>query len=207
MAKYRLNIRFRDEDLEIIAKAQQKVVLVKHTVGSSDASVAWVSFKPWQKNTVDWMNQFAIYSSSSEVMNGATISKLADKSATAGVEYKFADGYFHAPVVSVDGKENTYMARNCADDFPAITMGLAQNVVVNGQAFANNPINAVYVPFGQRVVMTPVEKIDVYLKNDIVDSTVISHIQSIALPVTYKENESEHFIAYNGKTGEFFLES
>lgn len=208
MSKFRLNIRFKEEDLKIIAKAHQKVILVKHTAGSTDTAVSWVSFKPWQLNTVDWQNRFAIYASNNEVQSGAVINKLSDKMATSGVQYSFSDGTFDVPTtVTGSLSENTFYARNFADDYPAITLGLAQNVVVNGVAFANNPINAVYVPFGQCVSMTPIERVDVYLQNDITDSTVISHITSIALPISYEEGETEHAIAYNGKTGQFFLES
>ena len=48
--------------------------------------------------------------------------------------------------------------------YPVLTFGLAQNVVVNGEGFPNHPINAIYVPFGQAATMTPIERIDIYLK-------------------------------------------
>lgn len=208
MSNYRMNINFKDDDLKTISKAHQRVVLVKHTAGDADTSVSWVSFKPWQKNTVDWENYFAVYASNSELQSGATINKLSDKSATYGVQYDFEDGIFVTPrIADIAAKQNTYYVRNLSDDFPGITVGLAQSVVVNGQAFANHPINAVYVPFGQLTAMTPLEQIDVYLLNDITDSTVITHVQSIKLPVVYGENEMEHTIAYNGKTGRFYMES
>ncbi|MCD7996438.1 MAG: hypothetical protein LUH21_04305 [Clostridiales bacterium] len=37
MSKYRMNIKFREEDLEVIAKAHQKVELVKHSVDDNGA--------------------------------------------------------------------------------------------------------------------------------------------------------------------------
>lgn len=208
MSSYRLNIHFGEEDLKIIAKAHQKVILVKHTAGDTDTSVSWVSFKPWQLNTIDWDNTFAVYASNSELQSGAVINKLSDKSATSGVQYDFADGVFGSPkIADTSVKQNTYYAKNLSDDYPAVTIGLAQNVVVNGIAFANHPINAVYVPFGQTTAMTPLEQVDVYLLNDILDSTVITHVQSIKLPVVYGENETEHYVTYNGRTGQFFLKS
>ena len=208
MPNYRMNIHFKEGDLKVIAKAHQKVVLVKHTAGDADSSVAWVSFKPWQQNTVDWENSFAIYSSNTEVQSRATINKLSDKMATSGVQYDFSDGTFGTPkMADVSVRENTYYVKNNADDYPAITIGLAQSVVVNGEAKANNPINAVFTPFGQLVSMTPLEKIDVYLLNDITESTVITHVQSIALPVIYGEGETSHSVSYNGMTGQFYLEA
>lgn len=41
MTKYSLNIHFSEEDLAVIAKAHQKVVLVKHSDGDSDSSYVW----------------------------------------------------------------------------------------------------------------------------------------------------------------------
>lgn len=207
MSSYRLNILFAEQDLATISKAHQRVVMIKHTAGSTDTPVAWASFRPWMNNTVDWEETFAIYASNTELMSGATINKLSDKMATTGVEYKFADGYFHNPTKVEGANANTYIVRNQEDHAPAITLGLAQSIVVNGEAFERNPINAVYVPFGQITTMTPIELVDVYLENSIKDSTVITHIQSVALPVEYGEGETTHTIKYNGTTGQFFMQN
>ena len=71
---------------------------------------------------------------------------------------------------------------------------------------AKNPINAVFVPYEQSISMTPIEKVDIYLRSDINDGTVISHVSSVPLTVEYEENETEHTIAYNKETG-FYRES
>ena len=70
------NDQFKENDMEVIAAANQKVVLTKHAAGVSETAVSWTSFKPWQKDTVDWENVFAVYASSSEVQSGETIHKL-----------------------------------------------------------------------------------------------------------------------------------
>ena len=203
--QYNLNIELSEEVLDVIAKAHQKIVLVKHTAGDNDAPVSWVCFKPWMKNTIEWQNNFAIYASNTEVSHGATIKKLSDKLAATGVCYPFDKGYFNKPTKGENLSKNSYFVRNQNDDTDGVTMGLAQDVVVNGEAFEKNPINAVFVPRGQFATMTPIEQIDVYLKNDIVDSTVISHIQSKPLSVVYAEGEGNHTLGYNENTGEFYL--
>lgn len=208
MSSYRMNIQFKEEDLLAIAKAHQKVVLVKHTVTDSDSSVAWVSFKPHLQNTVDWENTYAIYSSNSEVQNKATINKLSDKMATSGIQYDFADGTFGTPkIADVNVMPNTYYVKNNEDDYPVITVGLAQNVVVNGEAKASKPINAVNIPYGQTVSITPLEMIDVCLLNDITESAVITHDRSVSFQVIYRDGETTHSVAYNGKIGQFYLEA
>ena len=205
--KYELNISLTESVLDTIAKAHQRIILVKHTAGDNDTPVAWVGFKPWMNNTVEWENNFAIYASNTEVRSGATISKLSDKQAATGECYAFSEGYFHKPVSGENLPKNSYVIENQNDDTDGITVGLAQDVVVNGEAFERNPINAVFVPRGQFATMTPIERIDVYLKNDIVDSTVISHIQSKALTVEYGEGESVHTLKYNDVTGQFYLDN
>lgn len=128
MTSDRKNIHFDKEDLEVLAKAHQKVVLIKHTEGQTDTPVTWVSFKPWQQNTIDWENTFAIYASNSEVQSKATIYKMSDTHATCGVQYDFSDGTFAPPKLpETSVVPNTYYAKNLADDYPAITLGLPQD--------------------------------------------------------------------------------
>lgn len=202
--KYALNISLTESVLNTITKAHQRIVLVKHTAGDNDTPVVWVCFKPWMNNTIEWENDFAIYASNTEVCEDTTISKLSDKQAATGVCYTFSKGYFHNPAVGENLPKNSYIIENQNDDTDGITIGLAQDVIVNGEAFERNPINAIFVPRGQFVTMTPIERIDVYLKNALVDSTVISHIQSKALSVVYGEGESAHTLKYNDATGQFY---
>ncbi len=202
---YKLNIDFADEVLDTIEKARQKVVLVKHTAGNGDSAVAWVCFKPWENNTVEWKEEFAIYASNSQVQNGATITKLSDRQAVCGMTYPFEAGYFRTPTKSESYASNSYTIKNNYKDLDGITVGLAQDVVVNGEAFESNPINAVFLPCGQSANMTPIERVDIYLKNDIQDSTVITHISSVPLSIVYKEGESVKTVGYNSQTGEFYI--
>lgn len=204
MPQYRLNIEFNEKDLQTIYGANEKVIIVKHTAGDVGEKVAWVSFQPFMHNTIDWETSFAIYVSNTAVQGGATINKLSDKQAATKILYKFKEGVFKDAVPLPDLSSNTYALSNEMGDYSSLTFGLAQSVVVNGAAFANHPINAIDVPFGQTANMTPIERVDVYLRNDINDGTVISHIVSVALPIEYGESESEHTVAYNGEIGKFY---
>lgn len=206
MSKYRLNIKINDQDLKTIYKANEQIVIVKHTAGNADSQVAWVSFKPFMNNTVDWENNFAVYASNTEVQHGAVINKLSDLAATTKVMYNFEQGVFQKPEIVPALGKNTYAVKNDMADYDGLTFGLAQDVQVNGIGMAKNPINAVFVPYEQSISMTPIEKVDIYLKSDINDGTVISHVSSVPLTVEYEENETEHTIAYNKETG-FYRES
>lgn len=206
MSQYMLNISFSEKALAILAKAHQKVVLVKKTAGNKDTAVSWVTFKPWEKNTISWKEEFALYASDSEIQGGATICKLSDKMASSGVQYQLADGAIQAMGPGSEMPSNCYSIRNNEDDCDGILVGLAQSVSVNGRAFANNPINAVYVPYGQNVMMEPIESVSVYLENDMNDGMVVTKLRSDALTITYS-GENEHTISYNPATGQFYFEN
>ena len=206
MAKYRLNIVFgKGTDLDLIYKAEEKVILVKHTEGSADSQVAWVTFSPLMYNTIDWETDYAVYASTSEIQNGAQISMMSDMDASPMVMYNFNDGYFKKAGPCSTIGANTYAINNIYEKKQALTFGLAQGVSINNEAFHNKPINAILVPFGQSAQMTPIEKIDVYLMCNIQTSTVVSKIYSPVLTVTYKDEEFEHSIEYDTNTGKFFL--
>ncbi len=203
MAKYRLNVSFNENDLRTIYNANERVVIVKHTAGNADSQVAWVTFRPFMENTIDWSEDFAIYASSTNIENGATINKLSDKDAATKIQYQFLDGIFQNATPQASLGDNTYSLSNQMSDYAGLTFGLAQSVNVNGEAFVNHPINALYLPYGQNVNMTPIEKIDIYLKSDVEEGTVISHISSVVMPVEYTEAESVHSILYSGAAGKF----
>ncbi|MBP3474949.1 MAG: hypothetical protein J6K48_01300 [Lachnospiraceae bacterium] len=204
MSNYELNIDFKESDLSMIYAAGEKVVVVKHTAGDQDKQVAWLTFKPFAHNTIQWQENYAVYASDTELQGGAAINKLSDKEAATKVVYGFDKGYFGTATPCNDLEENSYGIKNDMAGYPLLTFGLAQDVTVNGRAFANNPINAISIPYGQSANMTPIEKVDVYLRKDVDDGTVISHIMSVALPVTYGEGENVHSIEYDGSIGKFY---
>ena len=206
MPKYKLNIKITENDLQILYRANEKIVIVKHTAENTDTQVAWVTFGPFMNNTVEWESQFALYASNTEIQSGAFINKLSDIAASTQTLYQFKEGIFQNPISVSTISSNTFALKHVMTGYPVLTFGLAQNVVVNGEGFANHPINAINVPFGQAATMTPVEILDVYLKNDINSSTVVSHIMSEKLTVSYTE-ELERTIAYDGATGAFYLVS
>ena len=182
--------------MQILYRAKEKIVIVKHTAESTDTQVAWVTFGPFMNNTIEWETQFALYASNTEIQNGAYINKLSDIAASTQTLYQFEEGIFQKPVSDSSISPNTYALKHEMTGYPVLTFGLAQNVVVNGEGFPNHPINATYVPFGQAATMTPIERIDIYLKNDITTSTIVSHIMSDKLTVSYTE-ENEYTVAYN----------
>ncbi|MDR2889555.1 MAG: hypothetical protein LBV33_06930 [Lachnospiraceae bacterium] len=205
MSDYRLNIKFNEKDLMPIYQANEKLVVVRHTAEAGELQVVWVSFRPFMSNTVDWKNNFTIYSSSTELQEGLMVNKLSEIDAASMTGYGFERGCFRSPVPIREVENNTYAIHNQMAGQDALTFGLAQNVVVNGTVFTNHPINAVSVPFGQTAMMTPLETISIYLCGDIDDSTIVGHIDYRSFPIEYKGKDNEHTVTYDSRIGRFYL--
>ncbi len=163
------------------------------------------AFRPFQYNTVDWSVEYALYASGTPVQHGSRIDKIADKTASSKLIYTFCQGIFHNPMLPEAVGVNSYAVRNAFTGSSSFTFGLAQNVVVNGRVYVNMPINAIEVPYGQSAEMTPVEKLDLYLINDLQTLTVISGVTIPGLTVNYKYGEPEHTVMYNRMTGSFVM--
>ncbi|MFA9381160.1 MAG: hypothetical protein ACERKO_08875 [Acetanaerobacterium sp.] len=203
MPKYRLNINFSGNDLDTIYTCDQRVVIVKHTE-ERKSSVAWVSFKPFAHNTVDWETLFALYASSGAVQSGAQITKLSDCVGQCQLNTIFSSGYFSSTAPDDTIGPNSYEITNSSPDDAFLTFGLAQSVSVNGTAYNNSPINAILVPRGQFAVMTPIEKIDVFLESDINNATVLSRISSKSILLSYSGDVVDQSLNYDAVNGTFY---
>jgi hypothetical protein len=203
MPSYRLNINFSGSDLDTIYKAGERVVVVKHTE-ERNSLIAWVSFKPFERNTIDWETQFALYAASGEIQSGAVINKLSDCMGQCRVNSIFENGYFSKTEPDDSIGLNSYEVTNHDGDKKILTFGLAQGVNVNGIAFPNNPINAVLVPRGHHAVMTPTERIDVFLEARAENSTVLSRIDSKSVSLTYSGDVRDISLNYDPKNGAFY---
>ncbi|MDR1184531.1 MAG: hypothetical protein LBK67_07020 [Coriobacteriales bacterium] len=203
MSRYRLNINLEKSDLDAIYAAKQHVIIVKHTAERKSA-VAWVSFTPFEHNTVEWGGDFVLYASSGETQGGATISKLSERLGQCETDAIFDNGYFSVVRPNSAIGPNSYEVTNNDRDDAKLTFGLAQSVSVNGTAFVNHPINAVIVPRGHSAVLTPVEEIDVFLEANIDNSTVLSRIDSKSISLRYTGDTVELSIRYDPINGVFY---
>lgn len=203
MPSYQLNIKFEKKDLPNIYAAKEKIVIVKHVQGNEGSHLAWVTFKPFEYNNINWETSFALYASTSEVQSGAIINKMSDVAAVTKVNYDFSNAIFENPEPDNNLGSNTYSLINKMSDYQALTFGLAQSVIVNNIDYKNHPINAIYVPYGHSATMTPIERIDVFLQADINESTVVSRIKSESLLIEYTGNDVLHSIIYDSSIGKF----
>lgn len=203
MSKYKLNINFTEEALKVIYSAHQRVALTKAVQGNVGKSVIWVATLPFERNMIEWEENYMLYSSREEVQNGASIKKLSDTTAIDNVVYEFDSAVFQNAKPSDCVSANEYAVHNAMDNYESLTFGLAQEVKVNGQTKKGNPINALTLPYNHTAVMAPVEKVRVFLANSVDDGIVMSKQFSNAIEVEFRGGETEKTITYDCEKGMF----
>lgn len=203
MSKFKLNINFTEEALKVIYKAHQKLAITKAVEGNVGKAVIWVATLPFKSNVVEWAQNYMLYSSREEVMNGASIKKLSDTVAIDNVVYDFDSAVFQNARPSECVGVNEYAVHNAMDSYDSLTFGLAQEVVVNGQTKQGNPINALTLPYNHTAVMAPVEKVRIFLANSVDDGIVMSKQFSNAIEVEFRGDETEKTITYDCEKGMF----
>ncbi|EGG23597.1 hypothetical protein DFA_05731 [Cavenderia fasciculata] len=186
MTTYTLDFQFSQAGLAALANAQEKVCIVK-SVSGTVGNVLWVTFKPFETNEVQWQENYGIYASSTNIQNGAKISRLSSvKYASKGHQYPFnAAGYFDTPNgVSITdyGTVNNYG--------DPLTFGLTQLATVNG-AVVEGEINAATVLTNQTAEFTPLVTLSVFTFAEFDNGSVISDISSQALTLTYTSDTSK----------------
>lgn len=205
MSHYKLNIKFTEDALKTIYKANQSLALTKTVTGNNGKEVIWVSTLPFKSNSIEWDENYMIYSSREEVQNGAFIQKLSEARAIDNVVYDFESAIFQNASASDCVSLNEYAVHNKMKQYDCLTFGLAQDVVVNGQTRPGNPINALTLPYNHTAVMAPVEKVKIFLANSVNDGIVLSKEFSNAIEVEFGDGEVEKTIAYDCEKGMFIL--
>ncbi|MGB0523078.1 MAG: hypothetical protein ACPGJS_08965 [Flammeovirgaceae bacterium] len=202
MPKYQLNIDFESSDLKTIAQAGEQVILMKQTDGGTP--VAWVSIDPFNNNTVEWEENYALYASMTEVQNGATIHKLSDTEAKPMVVYPFTS-YGAMGTAKADSSltQGQYAVVNNYEKTDILTFGLAQGVQVNGTGYAYKPLNAQPVPKRQGATFIPLTEVVVFLDAKLEDGMVITEVRSRATTLTFGGNITDITVKYDSNSGLF----
>ncbi len=203
MSNYELQINFTEDALKAIYAAGEKLIITKEVAGNKGSSVCWVSTLPFLKNTIKWSEEYMLYASREEAMNGATIDKLSEVDALSELLYDFDNAIFENAHTSSSVGTNEYGLTNKMDQYSYLTFGLAQKVTVNGTSTDGRPINAVTLPYNHTATFSPIEKVKVFLANDLNNGMVITKEFSNTIDVTYSGTESEKTITYDTSRGIF----
>ena len=203
MSHYKLNVDFSDAALQSIYRAGMKLAIVKSVEGDGGSPVIWVFTPPFENNTIEWEEEYQLYASGQEIMHGATISKLSETAGITNLSFDFKDGIFQNAHSNDRVGANEYSVHNTMNAYPGLTFGLAEAVRVNGELQKGKPINAVSVPYNHHAVMSPVEKVQVFLTNDIDDGVIHTREFCNAIEVVYEDKDDEKSIRYDESKGIF----
>lgn len=204
MPSYQLNVDFDSADLQTISGAGEKLVLFKKT--GEGAPVAWVAIDPFNNNTIEWEENYAMYSSQVQVQHGAVIHKMSDLEAKDMVRYSFEHyGAFGTPEKDTTLNLNQYAIKNSYQNADSLAFGLAQGVQVNGTGFAYKPINAQSVPRNQKANFTPLTEVVVFLDGKAQEGMVITETFSDQTSLTFGGDIVNITVRYDSHSGSFVI--
>lgn len=201
MSKYTLKALISPEMVKQFNQLKQKVIIVKET-GGVYTDVAWVTFAPFEINTVTWEQTYGVYASCSEMAGNTKIEKSSYAKASEKQCYTFNNGIFEPPVTDTSLADNMYEVRNHMLIPNQLTFGLAQDVVANGISYEGNPINAVQILSNESATFTPHEKIRIFMQSNLDDGMVLTRIKSQALDLDFVK-QANIIIKYDPSVGGF----
>lgn len=206
MAQFELNLEIDAQSLKLIRAAQERIILAR-PVGGGSPNVVWQSFDPFGSNNVTWQQEFGLYASDTQVVNGVTLRKMSEqKPADEAHYYSFTSGaVFEGPFTDPRLGDGQYGTENAMPNsqYPALTFGLTQVATVNGNVSAANPLNALSVLPNRFVTFTPITTVYVWLESNIASSTVVSQILSNQAIVRYSGAIKSRDLVYDADSGIF----
>lgn len=206
MATFTLNLEIDNASLQLIRSAQERIILAK-PVGGGSPNVVWQSFDPFGSNSVTWTEEFGLYASDTQVINGASIRKMSSQEpADDASYYTFTPGAtFEGPYLDPRVGPGQYAAQNSMPNsqYPVLTFGLTQAATINGAPVKGRPLNAVSVLPNRFVSFTPITTVYVWLESNVTSSTVISNITSNNTIVKYAGAITTRDLVYDPNLGMF----
>ena len=212
MPDFTLTLNIDPETLKIIKAAQQRITLAK-PVGSGDPNVVWLSIDPFQSTTVEWTEDYWIYASTTQIAEGATISKLSEVTPGPALDagyYPFSSAaVFNDFVKTNEIPRGTFAANNDmpASNYPFLTFGLSQSALVNKKKAERKPISAQLVLPTQQSKMTPFTNIYIWLQSQFSSETIITKITGKSAVAKFGGGVSEITMAYDLDRGIFVPEN
>ncbi|MDP5277061.1 hypothetical protein [Chengkuizengella axinellae] len=196
-----LTINFSKDDVEYVNKMQQKVVILKEFL-SNVIQVAWITFGAFERNTICWRNEYAVYASRANTAVGSIIDKQSlSQILPNGSTLQFKYGTFQLLNLNDTYPYTVEYVRSSPFDEEEITIGLAQPVIVNGQINAEpNIVSAQQMFFSNTITMIPEEKITVFMNSNTNNGQVINNMTNQAINLDFDQNYCHQSITYHNGT-------
>lgn len=206
MQNYQLTIVIPLPDFKQIESAGEQVVICKTVNGSTGPSIAWIAFSPSVENDLSWAENYLLYASNSNVLEGSLITSLAQSPAIATRQLPFtSSARFDSPTPDVSLPAQSYGVVNLDTTQRATCFGLAQAATLSGTELEASPINASLVPPKQHAIFQPQETIQVFLAPNIDPGMVINQIKVPFISVNFSTEIRRQEIVYAPALGNFVL--
>jgi hypothetical protein len=204
--RFSLSTTFSQADLDRFFASGSNIVLAKPTGGGSP-NVAWIVYRPLVENNISWEENYGIYASNVEVVNGAVLSQMSQTPfpAESDVLYTMSPtGPITGPQTS-GGTPNAYSIINLYSNLPKgyLTFGLYQNATVNGDQKMGNVVSAAAVLYNSTAVMTPYTTVYLWVQSQVVSNTVVTQVTSPMTQVKLGGDITTADLTYNPNTGTF----
>ncbi|MDI1434878.1 hypothetical protein [Polyangium sorediatum] len=205
MPTFKLSTAFTQEDLNRFYASGSNIVVAKPNAGGMP-NVAWLVYRPLLGNTVTWEEQYGIYASNVDIINGAQLTQMS-KSEFPALDNKSypltAAGFFGPP--STGGSPGSYTAVNQYDNLPKgyLTFGLFQDAVVDGTPALGNAVSAAPVIYNSTAVMTPFTTVYLWVQSQVVSNTVVTNVTSPMTEVMFGGPVTEVSLMYDASSGKF----
>jgi hypothetical protein len=203
--EYQLSTAFSAEDLNRFYATGTNVIVAKPNAGGMP-NVAWIVFRPFLGNVMTWEEQYGLYASNSDIVNGAFLTQMSktDYPALDGKIYSLnAAGFFGPPTSG--GTALSYTVANDYNNLPKgyLTFGLYQDAVVNGEARNGNAVSATPVLLNSTAVMRPFNTVYLWTQSQVKSNTVVTNVTSPMTEVRFGGTVSSVSLVYDATTGRF----
>lgn len=206
MTSYALSTAFTQADLDRFYASGTNVVVAKPT-GGSTPNVAWIVYRPLINNSLSWEENYGIYASNVDIINGATLSQMSATPypAVSGMLYSMsASGGIIGP--NSGGSPNAYAIVNGYNNLSTkgyLTVGLYQNATVDGASVVGNAVSAAPVIFNSTATMLPFTTVYLWLQSQVISNTVVTNVTSPMTIVSLSATSPSAALTYNPTTGLF----
>lgn len=207
MPDYNVKFLIDNNDLQIIRASGQRLTLAK-PLDAASPNVIWLSIDPFASTDVEWTEEYGIYASTTQVSQGARISKLSESAFPAqdGAYYSFTSAaVFNGPFTGNGVGRGSYGAQNDmpSSSYPVLTFGLTQTALVNQQPAERKPLSATPVLATQFANMTPFTIVYAWLQAQFASETIITQITGKTTKIRLGGGVNEMTLKYDPGLGVF----
>jgi hypothetical protein len=207
MAQYAITTSFSAADLERFYATGSNIVLARPLSGVA-LNMAWVVYRPFQKNYLGWNDDFAIYASDFPIQNGVVPQPNAQTDPNFPVQLAMVytmqpAGTITGPVTS-GGAAGAFMIDNEYQNTSGyLAFGLRQPATIEGKASAPTAASAITVLQGTKGILTPAPAVYLWVQPNIVSGTVVTVFTAPITKVALTAATPSADLLYQSATGTF----